>query len=186
MGYERQLFPRPELHHMLLSKVPVEKIHFSSKVSFFEQSQDSVIVTFENNTTARGDILIGADGARSSVRQHLYKTLDKEGLLPKSDNQDMKRGFISLLGTTSVLDPAKYPDVLKEDCQSYGIVGDGGNPYTVSGIAASFKCQKRVQYTPQKRIYSTTSFVDIARFISGQPLPCRATGFAGMLSFSWE
>ncbi|OAQ29403.1 FAD/NAD(P)-binding domain-containing protein [Linnemannia elongata AG-77] len=130
MGYERQLFPRPELHHMLLSKVPVEKIHFSSKVSFFEQSQDGVIVTFENNTTARGDILIGADGARSSVRQHLYKTLDKEGLLPKSDNQDMKRGFISLLGTTSVLDPAKYPDVLKEDCQSYGIVGDGGNPYT--------------------------------------------------------
>ncbi|KAK5827749.1 hypothetical protein F5H01DRAFT_332175 [Linnemannia elongata] len=130
MGYERQLFPRPELHHMLLSKVPVEKIHFSSKVLFFEQSQDSVIVTFENNTTARGDILIGADGARSSVRQHLYKALDKEGLLPKSDHQDMKRGFISLLGTTSVLDPAKYPDVLKEDCQSYGIVGDGGNPYT--------------------------------------------------------
>lgn len=127
---------------MLLSKVPVEKIHFSSKVLFFEQSQDSVIVTFENNTTARGDILIGADGARSSVRQHLYKALDKEGLLPKSDHQDMKRGFISLLGTTSVLDPAKYPDVLKEDCQSYGIVGDGGNPYTVSGIAASFKCQK--------------------------------------------
>ncbi|KAG9061266.1 hypothetical protein KI688_007604 [Linnemannia hyalina] len=130
VGYERQLFPRPELHNMLLSKIPVEKIHFSSKVSFFEQSEDGVTVTFENNTTVRGDILVGADGARSSVREHLYKTLDKEGLLPKADNTGMKKGFISLLGTTISLDPAKYPDVLKEDCQSYGIVGDGGNPYT--------------------------------------------------------
>lgn len=145
MGYERQLFPRPELHHMLLSKIPVEKIHFSSKVSFFEQNQDGVTVTFENNTTAQGDILVGADGAHSSVRQHLYKTLDKEGLLPKADNADVKRGYISLLGTTDTLDPAKYPDVLKEDCQSYGIVGDGGNPYTVSWIAVPYKCQKSVQ-----------------------------------------
>lgn len=144
MGYERQLFPRPELHHMLLSKIPVEKIHFSSKISFFEQNQDGVTMTFENNTTARGDILVGADGARSSVRQHLYKTLDKEGLLPKADNMDVKKGYISLLGTTNAIDPAKYPDVSKEDCQSYGIVGDGGNPYTVSWTAVSFKCQKRV------------------------------------------
>ena len=125
---------------MLLSKIPVEKIHFSSKVSFFEQSQDGVTVTFENNTTARGDILVGADGARSSIRQHLYKTLDKDGLLPKTDNTDVKKGYISLLGTTNALDPAMYPDVLKEDCQSYGIVGDGSNPYTVSWIALPFKC----------------------------------------------
>ncbi|KAG0077349.1 hypothetical protein BGZ90_007332 [Linnemannia elongata] len=96
MGYERQLFPRPELH----------------------------------NITIHGDILVGADGAHSAVRQHLYKTLEKQGLLPKADNQSMKKGYISLVGTTKALDPEKYPDVLKEDCQTYGIIGDGSTPYT--------------------------------------------------------
>ncbi|KAG0293469.1 hypothetical protein BGZ96_002811 [Linnemannia gamsii] len=130
MGYERQLFPRPELHHMLLSNIPKEKIHMSKNVLYFEQDQDGVTVTFDDHTTIHGDILVGADGAHSAVRKHLYKDLEKEGLLPKSDSNEMKRGYISLLGTTGALDPAKYPDLVKDDCQSYGIVGDGNNPYT--------------------------------------------------------
>ncbi|KAK5827777.1 hypothetical protein F5H01DRAFT_399363 [Linnemannia elongata] len=129
-GYERLLFPRPEFHDMLFRKVPAEKIHLSKKVLSFQQNHEGVMARFSDNTTVHGDILVGADGAHSAVRQHLYKTLIKEGLLPKSDNQDMKKGFISLVGTTNELDPEKYPDVLKEDCQSYGIIGDGSTPYT--------------------------------------------------------
>ncbi|KAF9142435.1 hypothetical protein BG015_000894 [Linnemannia schmuckeri] len=130
VGYERQLFPRPELHAMLLKRIPSDKIHFAKKVSSFVQNQNGVTVTFEDNTTTQGDILVGADGAHSAVRQQLYKTLEKERLLPTTDSTDMKKGYISLLGTTTALNPTKYPDVLKEDCQSYGIVGDGSNPYT--------------------------------------------------------
>ncbi|KAF8937995.1 hypothetical protein BGZ47_008762 [Haplosporangium gracile] len=115
---------------MLLKKIPSDKIHFSKKVSSFMHNQNGVTVTFEDNTATQGDILVGADGAHSAVRQQLYKTLEKEGLLPTADKTDMKKGYISLLGVTTALDPTKYPDVLKEDCQSYGIVGDGSNPYT--------------------------------------------------------
>ncbi|KAG9070432.1 hypothetical protein KI688_007968 [Linnemannia hyalina] len=129
-GYERLLFPRPEFHNLLFSKIPKEKIHLSKKVLSFQQNHEGVMVRFSDNTTLHGDILVGADGAHSAVRQHLYKTLTKEGLLPKSDNLEMKKGFISLVGTTNALDPEKYPDVLKEDCQSYGIIGDGSTPYT--------------------------------------------------------
>ncbi len=132
MGYERQLFPRPELHDMLLRKIPTEKMHLSKKILSFQQNHEGVMVRFSDNTTIHGDILVGADGAHSAVRQHLYKTLEKQGLLPKADNQSMKKGYISLVGTTKALDPEKYPDVLKEDCQTYGIIGDGNTPYTVS------------------------------------------------------
>lgn len=125
---------------MLLSKIPKEKIHISKNVVSFEQDQDGVTVTFDDGITIHGDILVGADGAHSAVRQHLYKDLEKKGLLPKSDNNEMKKGYISLLGTTDALDPVKYPDLVKEDCQSYGIVGDGSNPYTVSTDILSPVC----------------------------------------------
>ncbi|KAG9070427.1 hypothetical protein KI688_007963 [Linnemannia hyalina] len=130
MGYERQLFPRPELHEMLLRKIPTEKMHLSKKILSFQQNHEGVMVRFSDNTTIHGDILVGADGAHSAVRQHLYKTLEKQGLLPKTDNQSMRKGYISLVGTTKELDPERYPDVLKDDCQTYGIIGDGNTPYT--------------------------------------------------------
>jgi flavin-dependent dehydrogenase len=132
MGYERQLFPRPEFHNMLFRRIPSEKMHLSKKVLSFQQNHEGVMLRFSDNTTVHGDILVGADGAHSAVRQHLFKTLDKQGLLPKTDNNAMKKGYISLVGTTNALDPAKYPDVLKEDCQTFGIIGDGNTPYTVS------------------------------------------------------
>ncbi|KAG0288255.1 hypothetical protein BGZ96_007959 [Linnemannia gamsii] len=109
---------------------PSSKLHMSKKVVSFEQDQDGVTLTFGDNTTARGDILVGADGANSAVHKHLYKTLEKKGLLPKADTREMNKGYISLVGTTEALDPERYPDVLKEDCQTRGIVGDGSNPYT--------------------------------------------------------
>lgn len=117
---------------MLLSKIPSSKLHMSKNVVSFEQDHDGVTLTFSDNTTACGDILVGADGAHSAVRKHLYKTLETKGLLPKADTKEMNKGYISLVGTTEVLDPKRYPDVLKEDCQTCGIIGDGSKPYTVS------------------------------------------------------
>lgn len=89
------------------------------------------MLRFSDNTTLHGDILVGADGAHSSVRQHLYKTMDQQGLLPKSDNKNMNKGYISFLGTTGPLDPAKYPAVLDPACENNFMIGDGATPYTV-------------------------------------------------------
>ncbi len=163
-GYERLLFARPEFHDMLFSKIPKEKIHLSKKVLSFQQNHEGVMVCFSDNTSVHGDILVGADGAHSAVRQHLYKTLTKEGLLLKSDNLEMKKGFISLLGTTNALDPERYPDVLKEDCQSYGIIGDGSTPYTVSELHRLAKYKKKCMGC--KRLARLT-LSGPARFYSG-------------------
>lgn len=102
------------------------------RILSFEQNHEGVAVNFSDNSSVHGDILVGADGAHSAVRQHLYKILAKEGLLPKTDTLEMSKGYISLLGTTEALDPAKYPGVLREDSESYYVVGDKDTPYTVS------------------------------------------------------
>lgn len=104
----------------------------SKKILSFQQNHEGVMVRFSDNSTTHGDILVGADGAHSAVRQHLYKTLDKQGLLPKADTKAMSRGYISLVGTTRPLDPVKYPSVLKDDCETSFILGDKNSPYTVS------------------------------------------------------
>jgi hypothetical protein len=132
IGYDRILFARLELQEMLFKKIPSSKMHMSKKVVSFQQNDEGVTVRFGDDTTSCGDILVGADGAHSTVRQHLYKTLTKKGILPKTDNKEMSRGYISLVGTTEALDPAKYPGILDEDSESYYVVGDKDTPYTVS------------------------------------------------------
>ncbi|KAG0288544.1 hypothetical protein BGZ97_006735 [Linnemannia gamsii] len=130
VGYDRILFARPELYDMLFKRIPSNKIHMSKKILSFQQNHEGVMLRFSDNTTTHGDILVGADGAHSAIRQHLYKTLDKEGLLPKSDTKEMTRGYISLVGTTDALDPVKYPGVLEEECENVFVVGDKDTPYT--------------------------------------------------------
>ncbi|KAF9101330.1 hypothetical protein BGX29_005777 [Mortierella sp. GBA35] len=130
IGYDCILFARPELHTLLLKRIPPHKLHMSKKVLSFQQNHEGVMLRFSDNTTTHGDILVGADGAHSSVRQHLYKTLDKQGLLPKTDTKSMNKGYISLVGVTDALDPDKFPDLKLLDSKSNFIVGDGKTPYT--------------------------------------------------------
>ncbi|KAG0376822.1 hypothetical protein BGX24_007165 [Mortierella sp. AD032] len=130
VGYDRILFARSELYELLFKKIPASKIHISKRVISFAQDQDGVTLQFEDNTAARGDILVGADGNHSAVRQHLYKLLEKEGVLPKSDAKEMDKGYISLVGTTDALDTNKYPGLLKEDSECYYVIGDKDTPYS--------------------------------------------------------
>ncbi|KAF8940743.1 hypothetical protein BGZ47_007622 [Haplosporangium gracile] len=76
------------------------------------------------------DVLVGADGAYSGVRQHLYKTLDNQDLLPQVGLQSMSKGYISLIRTADALDSSKYPRMEEAGCESLYFIGDGNTPYT--------------------------------------------------------
>ncbi|BCS27830.1 uncharacterized protein APUU_60878S [Aspergillus puulaauensis] len=62
-------FHRGHLHAALLEHVPRESIHLGKKLVRAEASEQGVSLYFEDGTTAHGDILIGADGLKSKVRQ---------------------------------------------------------------------------------------------------------------------
>ncbi|KAG0035780.1 hypothetical protein BGZ82_005118 [Podila clonocystis] len=88
----------------------------------FEQDEANVTIRCSDNTKYRGNILVGADGAYSTVRQNLYKALRENGTLPESDDVSLPYSCICLTGQTEVLDPRVFP--LDPDlCQNHCILG---------------------------------------------------------------
>ncbi|GJJ68649.1 hypothetical protein EMPS_00995 [Entomortierella parvispora] len=124
-GYEPLNFSRPKFYELLLSKVSNEKIHYSKKVMSMMQNKEGVMIRCADGTTYHGDILVGADGAHSGVRQGLYKTLQKQNLLPPSDATELTKGFLAMVGTTDPLDPEQYPFVKKQASAFSQVIGRG-------------------------------------------------------------
>jgi 2-polyprenyl-6-methoxyphenol hydroxylase-like FAD-dependent oxidoreductase len=46
-----------------------DRCHFGRRLAGYDSDPDGVTVTFDDGTTATGDVLVGADGIRSAVRQ---------------------------------------------------------------------------------------------------------------------
>lgn len=56
------------LYNFLMSALPDENYHRGRELVTIEQENDSVTANFADGSTARGDLLIGADGGGSTVR----------------------------------------------------------------------------------------------------------------------
>ena len=63
---------RSDLLTVLLSAVPPEHIRLGHTLSKLDESKDEVRIIFENGLEAKHDVLIAADGIRSSVRSALF------------------------------------------------------------------------------------------------------------------
>ncbi|KAF8939663.1 hypothetical protein EDD21DRAFT_373008 [Dissophora ornata] len=113
-GYDSLIMSRIDLHTLLRSRVPSEKILMGKKVLSILQNDNGVMVRTSDGMTHDADILIGADGAYSAVRQSLFKQMARDGILPRSDSEQLKVCHTSFLGTTTPLDTEKFPG-LKDD-----------------------------------------------------------------------
>ena len=59
---------RATLRQILLTGL-ADVIHFGKKLAHYESDEKGVTVTFEDGTTASGDLLVGADGIHSAIRK---------------------------------------------------------------------------------------------------------------------
>lgn len=59
---------RATLRQILLTGLE-DMIRFGKKLAHYESDEKGITVTFEDGTTAKGDLLVGADGIRSAVRK---------------------------------------------------------------------------------------------------------------------
>lgn len=145
-GYDTVFFWRPDLYDWLLSKIPASKIHMSKKILAVQQSDEGVKIRCSDNTGYIGDILIGADGAYSGVRQSLYKQLDQQGILPEEDRKEMPMTYVCMVGTTKSLDPEKYPE-LKDPHSHFSTVLGKRKPHSVSSSSDDLVRYRRIVLT---------------------------------------
>ncbi|KAF9151499.1 hypothetical protein BG015_006598 [Linnemannia schmuckeri] len=112
-GEIQYIVSRPLLYNVLLRQIPPHKIQFGKRVLVAKETEDKQRVTIQtaDNAVYEGDILVGADGAYSAVRQRLYEALQKEGKLSKSDQEDLPFSCTCLVGQTQVLDLEEFPQL---------------------------------------------------------------------------
>ncbi|KAF9349833.1 hypothetical protein BGX34_001572 [Mortierella sp. NVP85] len=126
VGYEQIIFARPRLYEVMLKQIPASKISYNKKILRTEENEGKITIHCSDNTRYSGDILVGADGAYSGVRQNLYRQLDAKGVLPKSDLENFSIGFINMVGVATPDDPSKFPVLKDERCHFSVVVGGVG------------------------------------------------------------
>ncbi|KAG0042625.1 hypothetical protein BGZ83_000245 [Gryganskiella cystojenkinii] len=120
---------RPAVHNLFLSKVPCEKILFNKRILAIKDVENGVRIVCSDSSEYEGDIIVGADGANSAVRQNIYKALKEKGRLPSSDDTGLPYSYVCLVGQTPPLDPDRFPELKNELCQFHNMCGVG-NQYT--------------------------------------------------------
>ncbi|KAF9206897.1 hypothetical protein CPC16_010921 [Podila verticillata] len=129
-GYHSLVVKRTEFIEILIKRMGSHRIQWNRKVLEVVNGNAGVQCRCANNHVEQGDIIVGADGAHSAVRQNLYRSLQGKNVLPKSDTEDLKFTQNAVMGMTNPLDLNMYPAVGARFTECNIIIGKE-SPYTM-------------------------------------------------------
>lgn len=130
-GYLPRIITHPDLHEILLSRIPRSKIVWGKRVIQVDQTSESVRVHFADGTSFPGHVLVGADGTHSGVRTSIYKTLADRNELPKVDKEPVAFNGVCLVGETKPLKAAQFPRLNDQRANVMSVYSEK-RPYYVS------------------------------------------------------
>ncbi|KAF9106487.1 hypothetical protein BGX27_009142 [Mortierella sp. AM989] len=165
LGYHNILFAKPKLYELLLKQVPADKISLNKKVLNIKEENGRVIIQCSDSTSYEGDILIGADGSYSGVRQSLYKSLDEQGLLPKADLEEFSIAYTLMVGVADTKDPEKYPELNEPYVTLAAVIG--GNYRTLSQNDSKSQHFRNSEWGPESNDTMIKKFQDCISPLGG-------------------
>ncbi|KAI1313426.1 hypothetical protein EDD11_002634 [Mortierella claussenii] len=127
-GYPAVILDRPAFYRCLLKNLPTEKILYGKKVLTIEQDETCATVRCADGSAYTSDIIVGADGAYSAVRQNIYSALDAKGKLPLGDAQPLSFDQHCLVGVSEPLDPKEHELLQRQTCD-FEIVIPKSDPF---------------------------------------------------------
>ena len=77
----------------LVKGIPAYRAHFNKRLQDLEETEDGVILHFKDGTTATADVVIGADGVHSKVRELL---IGAEAAKPVFSGSVIYRGLVPM------------------------------------------------------------------------------------------
>lgn len=96
------------------------------------------MVTCFDNTSYHGEILVGADGPYSAVRQNLFKAFKEKHKLPSSNDVTLPFSCVCLVGQTVPLDPEEFPLTKEELGQLHSVLGVSTMCISISPLPSLF------------------------------------------------
>ncbi|KAF9351387.1 hypothetical protein BGX26_010589 [Mortierella sp. AD094] len=127
-GYPAIILDRPAFYDCLLKNLPKEKILYGKKVTAIDQDEKSATVRCADGSVYTSDIVVGADGAYSAVRQNMYTELASKGKLSPSDAEPLSYDQHCLVGVSEPLDPKDHEMLRRETCD-FEIVIPKSDPF---------------------------------------------------------
>ncbi|KAF9977662.1 hypothetical protein BGZ73_005378 [Actinomortierella ambigua] len=130
-GYHSIVLSRVDLMACLFAHVPPERITWGKRVLNSVTEENKVTLHCSDKSTITADVVIGADGAYSSVRQNMYKNMIKQGLkVPEIDIAPLRFDQHCTVGTAEDLDPQMFPEIDDAFCQ-FRFLHSTKTPFTV-------------------------------------------------------
>ncbi|KAG0338359.1 hypothetical protein BG004_007261 [Podila humilis] len=108
-GYDSRVISRPELYTILRGNIPSHQVITGKRVLSFTQDDNGVKVRCADNSLYYADMIVGADGAYSAIRQNMFKDPEVAPTLSAADKGSLPFQCICLVGQTTPLDPQDFP-----------------------------------------------------------------------------
>ncbi|KAJ6134479.1 hypothetical protein N7523_000801, partial [Penicillium sp. IBT 18751x] len=92
--YVRRGAHRNAVLQIMTSFIPIENVHFNKRLIAIEQRPEMVVLKFSDGDVAEASILVGADGIKSLVREHVLRPSYPSEVEPVYANSYCYRGVI--------------------------------------------------------------------------------------------
>ncbi|KAF9406377.1 hypothetical protein BGZ94_003137 [Podila epigama] len=111
---------------MLLRRIPASRLHFNKRVVSLVQGENGVLIRCHNNDMYEADLLVGADGGNSAVRQALFSKLQQVKKLPAHDLAPPVFNRVTIVGQTFPLSRRDFPELSRMDSPFECVAADKG------------------------------------------------------------
>ena len=125
--FNRKSAHRKALLDIMTSFIPIEKVNFNKQLIKVHEHPDKIVLEFTDGSVAEASILVGADGIKSVVREHILKPGFPSEVDPVYADAYCYRAVIPMSEAQAILgehtDVAKFYFGEQRACVTYRISG---------------------------------------------------------------